>query len=84
MLDFSFFLNCFSDRSFNVITDSIPDLSTLISNINSIVCSCFGQSISHSRGEPCVVIMGFFNRSEKTLKLAGRSRFLNLYIKTAM
>ena len=50
----------------------------------SIVCCCFGQSISHSRGEPCVVIMGFFNRSEKTLKLVGRSWFLNLYIKTAM
>ena len=66
MLDFSFFLNCF-----NVITDSIPDLSTLISNIkNSIVCSCFGQSISHSRGEPCVVIMGFFNRSEKNIKIS--------------
>ena len=69
-------------ESFNVITDSIPDLSPLISNIkNSIVCSCFGQSISHSRGKPCVVIMGFFYRSEKTLKLVGRSWFLNLYIK---
>ena len=47
-------------------TDSIPDLSALVSNIkNSIVCSCFGQSISHSRGKPCVVIMGFFHRSKK-------------------
>jgi len=42
----------------------------------TVVCSCFGQSTSHSRGEPCVVIMGFFNRSEiKTLKLVGRSWF---------
>ena len=61
------------------VTDSIPDLSALISNIkNSIVCSCFGQNISHSRGKPCVAIMGFFYRSEKqTLKLVGRSWFLN-------
>ena len=51
---------------FNVITDSILDLSTLISKTkNSIVCSCFGQNIHHSRGKPCVVIMGFFYRSEK-------------------
>ena len=32
---------------------------------DSIVCSCCKQSISHSRGKPCVVIMGFFYRSEK-------------------
>ena len=54
-----------------MITDSIPDLSTLVSNIeNSIVSSCFGQGISHSRGEPSVVIMGFFNRSEKNIKIS--------------
>ena len=85
MFDFSLFLNCLSDRSLiSVITDSIPDLSALISNVkNSIVCSCFGQSISHSRGKPCVAIMGFFYRSlKKRLKLVGW--FLNLYIKTAM
>ena len=75
----------FKGKKLEVITNSIPDLSTLISNIKgSIVCSCFGQSISHSREESCVVIVSFFYRSEKTLKLVGRRWFLNLYIKTAM
>ena len=80
MFDFSFFLNCLSGRSLML---SLIAFQIFIKN--SIVCSCFGQSISHSSGKPCVVIiiMGFIE-VKKTLKLVGRSWFLNLYIKTAM
>ena len=61
----------FKGKKLDVIANSIPDLSTLISNIkDSIVCSCFGQSISHSRGESCVVIVSFFYRSEKNIKIS--------------
>ena len=48
----------------------VADLSALISNIkNSIVCSCFGQSISHFRGKLRVVVMDFFYRSEKNITI---------------
>ena len=54
---------------------SIPDLSALICNIKDcIVCSGFGQSISHSRENSYVVIMSFFYRNAKQKsKLVGRS-----------
>ena len=75
----------FKGKKLDIITNSIPDLNTLISNIKgSIVCSCFGQNISHSRGESCVVIVSFFYRSEKNIKISRKKMVLNLYIKTAM
>ena len=43
----------------------------MISHVkDSTVSSGFGESISPPRGKSCVVIMSFFYRSEKNIKIA--------------
>ena len=53
-----------------------PDGSTLISNVkDSIVCSVLWDGQSPSRGKSSVLIMSFFYRSEKSIKVSRKMIF---------